>query len=124
MLASNASFRWGCRGDVGLEHFGGMRHQRFVHLNRGRIIQQECELGTSFAELNIARRLKYRFGDALAVDERSVCAVQIVNLVVRSFLADFEMMDRYGRTIDQRNIVLGTAANARDRIGDQISRPR
>ena len=89
-----------------------MRHQRFVHLNRGRVIQQECKLGPAFAELNIARRLQNRFHDPLAIDERSVGAVEIVEPVIGSLLAYLEMMDGYGGTINQRHVILRTAADA------------
>ncbi len=89
-----------------------MRHQRFVHRNRGRVIQQEGKLGPAFAELNIARRLQDRFGDALAIDKRPVGAVEIVNLVIGALLAYFEMMDGYGWTINQRDVILRTAADA------------
>ncbi len=102
-----------CRDDQGL-----------IQVLGGRVIDNEAQLRAIGAQPDDARRLEPRFGDALAIEERAVGAVQIDDAPGVALLADFQMASgNHGRVADD-DVVFRATAHADGPIAYQVSGAR
>jgi hypothetical protein len=101
--------------------FGCCRdNEGLIQVLGGRVIDDEGQLRTIGPQPDDAWGLKPGFGDALAIEERAVGAVQIDDAPGVALFADFQMASgNHGRLADH-NVVFRATAHADGPLADQM----